>query len=102
MQHLAPSFPESRPRPTPTGPQWHPDPVEPGFIRWCEDPTREQICTNTMATALRGMVEAGQISEAQADRELWLYRVSLEQDPFSEGFQPKLLRRLRARTGIKP
>jgi hypothetical protein len=55
-----------------------------------------------MATALRGMVEAGQISEAQADRELWLYRVSLEQDPFSEGFQPKLLRRLRARTGIKP
>ena len=38
-----------------------------------------------MAISLRGMVEAGQISEAEADRKLWLYRVSLEQQPFSSG-----------------
>lgn len=70
---------------TPTGPQWHPDPCEPNFIRYAEDPTREEICLDCMATSLRGMVGNGQISEAAADRELWLYRVSLEEQPFSSG-----------------
>jgi hypothetical protein len=65
---------------------FYPDPCEPGFIQRCVgEPTREQICTHTMAMALRGQVEAGQISEAAADHKLWTYIVSLEQQPFGSG-----------------
>ena len=76
---------ESSPRPYPDWSAVASGPCEPNFIRYAEDPTREEICLDCMATSLRGMVGNGQISEAAADRELWLYRVSLEEQPFSSG-----------------
>ena len=70
--------------------RWHPDPCEcePSFIRWKENPTREQICINTVAIALAGLVADGRLSQAAADHELWLYMVRLEETPFSPDFQP--------------
>ena len=72
----------------PPEPPFFPDPCEPDFIRLCVgEPTKGQICVNCLAVALAGQVEDGLISQAEANRELLFYRISLEASPFSPGLQ---------------
>ena len=68
---------------------FHPDPCgDDNFIAHCVgEPTREEICMNCMWVALQGQVEAGQITQRDANRKLLLYRISLEQTPFSPRLQ---------------
>lgn len=72
----------------PPEPRFFPDPCEPDFIRLCVgEPTKEQICVNCLAVALAGQVEDGLISQAEANRELLFYRISLEAQPFLPWFE---------------
>jgi hypothetical protein len=67
----------------PAGPR--PDPCAPNFIRLCEDPTPEEILINSLYVSLRGQVEDGSTTQAEADRKLNEYRQRLEREPFVPG-----------------
>jgi hypothetical protein len=67
-----------------------PDPTLPGFIRLCDDPTREEISLATLASSLRGQVAKGMIAQAAADAQLKAFRERLERDPFGPDFRPMM------------
>jgi hypothetical protein len=56
-----------------------PSPELPGFLQLAKKPTREELAIYSAARALRWQAHAGIITQREADRQLFFYRVQLEE-----------------------